>query len=283
MTILVIGASSQIGYFLLPQLDAADQRWLGLTRTPPEADPRWLRGRVPDAMPPLPPLTAILSTGPLDLVAQWLSTAQVEGMPHVIATSSMSAETKRDSEVPYERDLSTRLREAEASLIRTCESRRMPWTLFRPTLVYGAGMDKSITPIVQAAMRRRVFPLPAGRGLRQPVHAADIADAFIAALANPQARGKTFPMGGGDRLTAAEMFRRGRRSAGVATVPAPVPRIVLKLLCAFRPGLRGALQRLDSDLVANNSELETVLGIHPRPFRPDPDTWKPRSMPTAAT
>jgi nucleoside-diphosphate-sugar epimerase len=275
VSVLVIGASSQIGRFLLPRLEAAGHSWLGLSRTPPPDDARWLRGHVPDAMPSLPPVTAILSTGPLDLLARWLSATRLEGTPHIIATSSMSAESKRDSDVPYERELAGRLREAETMLSATCASRGMPWTVFRPTLVYGAGIDKSITPIVQAAIRRRIFPLPAGRGLRQPVHADDIAAAFVAALATPQARGKTFDIGGGERITAAEMFRRARRSAGVATAPAPVPRLVLEVAGAFRPALRGALRRLDDDLTADNTALESLLGVRPRGFHPVPATWRP--------
>jgi nucleoside-diphosphate-sugar epimerase len=273
MTVFVIGATSQIGRFLLPRLEAAGVAWIGLSRAAPQGDSLWLRGGLPDAMPPMPPVTAILSTGPLDHLATWLTNTRLEGTPHIIATSSMSAESKRESLVPHERELASRLRAAETRLIATCASRGMPWTLFRPTLVYGIGMDQSITPIVRAAIRRRVFPIPAARGLRQPVHADDIAAAFVAALGNARARGKTFAIGGGERLNVAEMFRRARRSAGVATLPAPVPRMALALAAACRPDLRGALERLDSDLIADNTELEAVLDVHPRPFRPDPATW----------
>ncbi|HEY4092482.1 MAG TPA: NAD-dependent epimerase/dehydratase family protein [Luteibacter sp.] len=274
MTVLVIGATSQVGHFLMPRLEAAGFAWIGLSRNAPPEDPGWLRGYLPEGMPALPPVSAILSSGPLDGLANWLTATRLDGTPHIIATSSMSAESKRDSDVPLERELSLRLRDAETKLIATCASRGMPWTLFRPTLVYGAGMDKSISPIVQAAIRRRVFPLPAARGQRQPVHADDIAAAFVAALVTARARGKTFPIGGGERLSVAEMFRRVRRSTGVATLPAPVPRVVLELAALLRPELRGPLKRFDSDLIADNAELESVLGIHPRAFRPEPASWR---------
>jgi Nucleoside-diphosphate-sugar epimerases len=279
MTILVIGATSQVGHFLLPRLEAAGYAWLGLSRQMHAGDPRWLRGHLPDQMPVLPPCTAILSTGPLDLLAAWLTATRFEGTPHIIATSSMSAESKRDSGVPHERELSLRLRDAETKLIATCASRGMPWTLFRPTLIYGAGMDSSISPIVRTALRRRVFPLPAGRGKRQPVHADDLAQAFVEALRTARARGRTFPIGGGERLTSAEMFRRARASAGGSTVPVPVPRMALSVAAAIRPELRGALERLDSDLIADNSDLEEILGVHPRPFQPAPATWRLHTSP----
>ncbi|MGF6712025.1 nucleoside-diphosphate-sugar epimerase [Luteibacter sp. W1I16] len=275
MTVLVIGGSGQIGQFLLPRLADASADILAVSRRPPPADPRWLAGALPDAMPELPAVDAVISLGPLDHLAPWLSATRLAGTPHVIATSSMSAETKRDSDVPEERELSRRLRDAETTLIATCASRGMPWTLFRPTLIYGAGVDKSLTPIVQAALRRRVFPIPAGRGQRQPVHAEDIAAAIMAALGSPFARGHTFPIGGGERMSAAEMFRRVRRSAGGPTLPAPIPRLALDLAALVSPAMRGPIRRLDSDLIADNRELERVLGVHPRPFQPGPETWRP--------
>lgn len=276
MTVLVIGASGQIGHFLLPRLTEAGFDYLALSRRATGGDPRWIRGGLPDAMPDLPPLRAVISLGPLDHLAPWLAATRLAGTPHLVATSSMSAETKRDSAVPAERELSRRLRDAETTLVATCASRGMPWTLLRPTLIYGAGVDKSLTPIVKAALRRKVFPLPAGHGLRQPVHADDIAAAVVAALGSPFARGKTFPIGGGECMRAREMFRRARRSAGGATLPVPIPRLALRLATLVVPALRGPVERLDDDLIADNGELERVLDIHPRPFEPSPDTWRPR-------
>jgi len=228
-------------------------------------------------MPSLPPLKAIVCLGPLNWLAHWLSLTRLPGTPHIIATSSMSAETKRDSPVPEDRDLSRLLREAETQLSTLCASRGMPWTIFRPTLVYGAGLDKSLTPVVQHALRRRVFPLPAGRGQRQPVHADDIAAAMVAALTLPAGRNKTFSIGGGERLSAAEMFRRARRSAGSATLPLPIPRFILNAATLVSPAMRGPVKRLDSDLIADNHHLEAVLGIHPRAFTPNAGTWQAAS------
>jgi nucleoside-diphosphate-sugar epimerase len=277
MQILVIGASSQIGHFLLPRLAAAGEDVLALSRQPRGNAPRWLVGSLPDGMPMLPPLKAIVCLGPLNWLSHWLSLTRLAGTPHIVATSSMSAETKRDSSDPEERDLSRLLREAETQLSTTCASRGMPWTIFRPTLVYGAGLDKSLTPVVQSALRRHVFPLPAGRGQRQPVHADDIAAAIVAALTLPAGRNQTFAIGGGERLSAAEMFRRARRTAGSATLPLPIPRFILNVATLVSPAMRGPIHRLDSDLIADNRHLEATLGIHPRAFTPGPEAWQAAS------
>lgn len=275
MSVLVFGATSQIGHFLLPRLRAGGETVVAVSRQvrPSQDGVTWLQGDLPQVVPPSQPLTAIISFGPLQLLADWLAQAAIQGNPHVIATSSMSAESKRQSEVPAERALSQHLRDAEAALAAACEQRGYAWTVFRPTLVYGAGLDKNLSPIARRASRTKVFPLPAGRGLRQPVHADDIAQAAVAALATREAMGRMFSIGGGERLTAGEMFARVRRSLPTATLPVPLPAWLLKLGRHAVPHLRGPLSRLEGDLIADNSELQRILGVSPRPFRPDKACW----------
>lgn len=277
MTVLVFGASSQIGHFLLPRLSAGGEPVLALSRRVRPAlastGVSWLQGELPDGMPTVPPLSAIISFGPLQALADWLGRIGPLDAPRVIATSSMSAETKRDSSVPAERAIARQLRDGEAALARACECHGSGWTILRPTLVYGAGLDKSLTPIARRAMRTRLFPLPAGRGMRQPVHADDVAQAVLAALACPATAGRILPIGGGERLPAAEMFARVRRSLPRATVPLPLPAWALRWGRNAVPALRGPLLRLDVDLIADNGELQRLLGISPRPFQPEAAMW----------
>lgn len=282
MRILVFGGSSQIGRFLLPRLLAGGGSVFALSRRPRAPTPgiHWLHGNLPDGVPELPAApAAIVSFGPLRPFADWLAGARFAGEPpRVIATSSMSAETKRDSSVPAERAIAQQLRDGEAALAAACARHGAPWTVLRPTLIYGAGLDKSLSPIARRALRTRLFPLPAGRGLRQPVHAEDIALAVLAALQSPASAGRIIPIGGGERLPAAAMFARVRTSLPRATLPLPLPAWLLRTGQRIAPAkLRGPLQRLDADLVADNHELERLLGVRPRPFRPDAEMWFPAS------
>lgn len=280
MTVMVFGASSQIGHFLLPRLRARGDAVVALSRKDraPVDGVAWLRGELPDRVPDVGRPLALISFGPLLPFARWLSSATVSPGTRVIATSSMSAESKQDSDVPAERAISRSLRDGEQALAAACERQGALWTVFRPTLIYGAGLDKSLTPIAQRAMRLRVFPLPAGRGLRQPVHADDIAAAVVAALDHPEAAGKILPLGGGERITAGEMFARVRASLPGPTVPLPIPAPLLRLGRHAVPRLRGPLTRLEANLVADNGELERLLGVSPRPFRPDAACWTPASV-----
>jgi uncharacterized protein YbjT (DUF2867 family) len=187
----------------------------------------------------------------------------------------MSAETKRDSRVAAERGISQLLRDGEGALAAAGAPPGGGWAVFVPTQVYGAGLDKSLTPIARRAMRLRLFPLPSARGLRQPVHADDIALAVLAGLDCPASTGCILPIGGGERLSAGEMFARVRRSLACRTVPLPLPAWLLRLGQYLLPPLRGPLSRLHADLVADNGELQRLLGIRPRPFRPESAMWTP--------
>jgi nucleoside-diphosphate-sugar epimerase len=274
--VLVFGASSQIGLFLLPMLVGHGARVLAVSRRAQSGPDgmTWLRGELPEQPPrDVAGVEAIVSFGPLDALAAWLERDPAPNLRRVVATSSMSAESKRESPVPEERALAQRLRDAEVALAAACDRRGIAWTVLRPTLIYGAGMDRSLTPLARRAMRTRVFALPPGRGMRQPVHAQDIALAVIAALQRPESAGRVIPIGGGERLTAAQMFARVRESLAVRTCPLPVPRPAARLAQAVLPGLRGPLSRLDQDLVADNGELERLLGVHPRGFVPDARMW----------
>ena len=74
------------------------------------------------------------------------------------------------------------------------------------------------------------------------------------------------------------MLWGGRESAGddIEQFGCPGPpggRWLLRLGRHAVPRLRGPLDRLDSDLIADNSAVQQLLGVFPRPFRPDAACW----------
>lgn len=272
--LLVFGASSQIGDSLLQRLLDAGHELVCISRVPraPRARLQWLAGNLDAEMPSLPACDAIFSLGPLDRFSAWFAHAR-PSVAAVIAVSSMSAESKRHSTDPSERALAQRLREAEQSLLATAKQMQSACTVLRPTMLYGAGRDRSVTRIALFAQRWHLFPfLPGARGLRQPLHVADLSAACVAAWQHRTKEGRVIEIGGGERLAFAELLQRVRAGSGTFTLPVPLPLALLRALAPAK--YRAAMARLQSDLLADNHVVIAELGVRPRAFQPDPSCWQ---------
>jgi nucleoside-diphosphate-sugar epimerase len=270
--ITVFGASGPVGRFLLPRLSHRGDRVVGISRQvqPSSASVSWIKADLYGDRVDVPDSETIISVGPLDAFASWFAATSVN-CKRVIALSSMSAASKQDSPDPAERALAAQLASAEQRLIAA--SKNSAWTIFRPTLIYGAGVDRSLAPIARFAQRWHVLPIPSGRcGLRQPVHAEDLAIACVAALDRAQSFGNIYPLGGGERLPFDALLRRLRDSLSQTIVKLPVPLAMLQMLAPFAPHLGvarvgiGTLRRLKEDLVADNSRAAADFGYAPRNF-----------------
>jgi nucleoside-diphosphate-sugar epimerase len=281
---VVFGASGAIGRFLLPRLLAADHDVLAVSRearASGNARLRWAKGDLPRNDPPLPPGATIFSLGPLDAFAEWFA-AHGPRDARVVAIGSRSIETKKDSADAGERDIAARLARAEASLDRAGAA----ITILRATLIWGAGLDRSLTPIVAFARRWRVFPYVAGAmGLRQPVHAEDLADACVALARSVPAR-RVYDVGGGERIAFSAMLRRVHASLPFAALAVPVPLAlasagagIARVSPAFRAASAGALARIREDLVADPSAAAADFGWSPRGFEPAARDWTPPPLP----
>ena len=134
------------------------------------------------------------------------------------------------------------------------------------------GSDRSLAPIARFARRWRVLPLPIGAsGLRQPVHADDLAQAIVATIDCPATFGKTYALGGGERLPFGEMLWRLRGTLPGFVLPLPLPAFALRFAAgvagrSFAQVGGGALARLREPLIADHSEAVRDFGYSPRAF-----------------
>lgn len=283
---LVLGATGAIGHFLLPLLAGRGLQLRAASRQPPEdpefAGARWQRLDLAVAGEAGFAVDAVLSAGPLDLAAQWLPRSGLA--PHrIVAFSSTSAAAKQASPDPAERALAARLQDAERGLSRWCAQRGSALTLLRPTLVYGAGLDRNLSRI--AALARRLgwvaIPLHA-TGLRQPVHAQDLAAAAAKVLALPHTPQACYDLPGGETLSYRAMVAR------VLDALAPRPRLLELPMPLLRAALSAAhaggrlrdvtpatLQRTREDLAFDAAPAQRDLGWQPRMFTVTPDMLSP--------
>lgn len=280
---LLFGGSGQVGEAVLGQLLATGWTVDALSRgvPRPREGVRWLRGSL-EGPPALPgDCDAILSCGPLDHFARWYATAKTVA-PRVVAFGSTSLAVKQASGDAAERDLAHRLAEAESALLQAAASRGATATLLRPTLVYGAGRDRTLTRIATLARRSGVFVLPRGAvGLRQPVHVDDLAATAINAIDAP-ASGHGYDLPGGETLPYRDMVARVlaalRPPARLLEVPAPLfaGAVALARAGGRLQGFGAAAQaRLREDLVFDNGPARVDLGHAPRAFRPDAAMFEP--------
>ena len=274
---LVFGASGQIGSPLLDRLEQAGWRITAVSRGQHNDRPGllWLRGDF-DSVGALPrEVDAIFSCGPLDHFARWYARTTID-CPRVLAFGSTSIEVKRGSADPEERAVAARLREGERTVFEIAAARGAQATLLRPTLVYGAGRDHTLTRIAALARRWGRFVLPRHAcGKRQPVHVADLADAAFASCDAPATHGNAYALPGGETLAYRDMV--GRVLAALEPPPrlheVPSPVFAAALLGARALGRVGgfgdaAVARMRSDLVFDISPATRDFAYAPRPFHP---------------
>ena len=275
---LVFGGTGQIGAPLVDRLHDNGWRITAASRERQRDQPglQWILSALPDYTANVPKeADVIFSCGPLDNFAQWYEKSTID-CPRVVAFGSTTIEVKRGSADKEERDVAERLRESEQRLFDAAAARNAQATMLRPTLIYGAGRDRSLTRIAMLAKEWGRFVLPRhANGLREPVHVHDLADAAFAACDAPATAGKAYALPGGERVPYREMVQR------VLDVLDPPPKLIevpgplfsLALLGARRMGKIGgfgdaAVARMRADLVFDATPARNDFGFAPRPFRP---------------
>jgi len=280
--VLVIGATNQIGHFLLPRLTGQQYQVTALSRSDRSgAGPRgvtWIQADLGRTVQwgQLGRHRTVIHLTAVPLLVPHLEELAGLGLRRVVALSSTSVLTKQDSPDVHERGLIQAIAAAEEALALRCEALGISLTIFRPTMVYGAGRDKNISAIAQWVQRFRCFPLLGeGKGLRQPIHADDVAAACTAVLDNPRTFDTRYELAGATVLSYREMVEAIFRAAGLRPcmihVPASVFRFALRLarlLPRYRYLNPEMAYRMDRDMTFDWSRAQRDFGFSPRGFLP---------------
>ncbi|MEM7018063.1 MAG: NAD-dependent epimerase/dehydratase family protein [Pseudomonadota bacterium] len=280
MKIIVAGASNQIGYFLLPRLSQAGHQVIALSRQQHQdeyVDIEWVQLDLHAATPLVPETDAWVHAGPLHLLPSILRKLPEGRCPQrVIAFSSTSRLSKVDSQDSAETLIAQQLASAEAELRAICDERDIAWTVFRPTLIYGCGRDANVTFIANFIKRFGFFPLVGkGQGLRQPVHADDLAIACTQALDRVKTYGQTYALSGGQTLSYRAMVRMIFQALGHRSRTLPVPLFlfnvalqIVRLLPRYRQLSPAMLTRMNQDLCFPHETATLDFDYQPRTFQP---------------
>jgi nucleoside-diphosphate-sugar epimerase len=273
---LVIGATGLVGGYIVEHLIRRGELPSALSRSE-QAKPAidWLRGDLeqPETLN-FPAFTTIYCTTDATLLAKALPRLLNPSLKRLVVFSSTSVITKWDTEVAAERETIRNLADAERKIAAACEQHDVSWTILRPTLIYAEGHDTNITPLSRLIRRFGFMPLVGGGpGLRQPVHAEDLAIGAVAAATSPAADNKIYSMPGGETLTYREMIgrifdgmRRPRRSI---SIPPLLWRAAFVFARPLFPGANVAMGiRMMKDMTFDSGPAVEDFGWNPRKFNP---------------
>lgn len=265
----VIGATTLVGEFILAGLARRGIKAVPFSRGAAAQD-GW---RNPLSAGAFNGIAACVCAAPVWVMPAYLSALAAAGVRRVVVLSSTSRFTKVDSDDAAERAVAQRLRQAEDQLVGWARQSGVTCVILRPTLIYGAGRDKNISEIARFIRRFGFFPLLGeGQGLRQPVHAEDVAVACLNALDLGVSDG-AFNIPGGETLTYREMVRRIFLALGrppvIVTVPLWCFRValrVMRILPRYRKLTPAMARRMSRDLVFSHADAAAHISYSPRKF-----------------
>ena len=182
----------------------------------------------------------------------------------LIVTSSSSVETKKYSFSEFDKYLYIRLKKAEEKLIKICSEFGINLYILRPTLIYGQlgeYKDKNLSKIVTLMRSLPFLLIPNQSGLRQPIHAKQLAELclFLANNENEKAKQKflAFTFGGDTSISYFEMILLIRNSLGngdkgknckLLKVPKRLFILLINPISIFSPKIFESLLRIFSNL-----------------------------------
>lgn len=278
----VLGASSVVGMCLLQRLRVAEAQVVAYTRRA-----EWLADTKVKWQLLTPSLTTQTTSrtleevtpywicaAPIWVLPDYFSFIEASGARRVVALSSTSRFTKVGSGDTAENAVAAKLIESEARVQTWAEARGIEWVVLRPTLIYGQGRDKNISEMARFIRRFGFFPLLGrAQGLRQPIHAKDVAAACVAALHAPDAANRAYNISGGEtlpyRVMVTRVFEALGRPARLVNVPLWAFRLavaVLHHLPRYRHWSAAMAERMNRDLVFDHADAARDLGFKPRDF-----------------
>jgi len=277
MQILIFGLSGQVGDALLPLLRESGHQVTAVSRQQKsdEKNIAWWRAGFSDFVSPMKNYDAIISLGPLDAFAAWLARAGITSNK-IVALSSTSIVTKKNSPDCNERKLAGSLFESEKILVCHAGKTASSLIILRPTLIYGAGRDQSLSRWINMARRFKFLLLPKkASGLRQPVHVADVAAAVFKSLSVVHFEMLTLDLPGGETLPFDQMLLRSLQVHSPATKVMRIPNFLFRFVVQFASmiglihGLgSGFFARLHEDWLFDATQAGIELDYRPRPFSP---------------
>ena len=269
-----------VGRYLLPLLAAKGYEVIAVSRNPrlDSGSASWIRADISSNQLPqgIHHADILIHLAPLPLLNWVIRRGNLTTLRRVIAIGTTSVFTKINSPVQSERNAMNDQQAAERLLVSDAQKFGFSWTLFRPTLLYDGLHDKNVTHILRFIAKYGFFPVanPA-IGLRQPLHASDLAQSCIDVLDNPATEMKSYNLAGNQVLSYREMIEELFRVLGkkprVLSVPSWIYRIAITLVkmhpqyCYLNTEM---IKRMNTDMLFDITPAQHDFGFSPKRFLP---------------
>lgn len=280
----VLGATSLVGQRLLtPNLypnEVCNEKFVAFTRketADSEAETssvRWYQLSETVKTEIEGPIDECVCLAPIWVLPDYFELLVQLGVRRIVVLSSTSRFTKTNSCDAGEQETARLLIEGERLLQNWAEAEGITWIILRPTLIYGFGRDKNIATVARLIRRLKFFPLPGkAKGLRQPIHADDVAIACLQALRERTVGNHAYNISGAETLSYDELIKRVFSALGMKPrcprIPLSLLRVAatcLKVLPRYRNISMGMAERMNSDLTFSHTEASADFGFEPRTF-----------------
>lgn len=274
---LIFGSNSPVGRHLVGQLAAEGASVLSVSRQPISyTDPTvsWLdledfrAGTTPFDSP------IAICVFHIWLVPDIVARLAERGVKRLICLSSTSIFGKMTSSSLKEQQVRREFEDSERAVRDLCAAHGISLGILRPTLIYGDGRDKNIAEISDFIDRFGFFPVfGAASGIRQPVHARDVAKACVQAAKAGELPEIAYNIPGGEELTYRHMLERiftvKQRRARILSVPIGLFSMALAVanrLPRFRHWTKDMAERMNQDLKFDRGPALRDFGYDPSPF-----------------
>lgn len=276
--VLVTGATSQVGLCVIRRLIASGAGVIAITRKDEipyyHDNLRWMKKDLTSPNLNLDGYCVdfVVHCAPpwyLPPMLQMLHDAEAK---RIIAFGSTLVFSKSLAANDFEKDFVAKLQNAENLFAEKCNVFGIQHTIFRPTQIYGIGLDFGISCIAKIIRRfGMMFVYPPAFGRRQPVHVDDLAVAVMQAMENETTYGKSYNLSGGEVLTYREMLGK------LFALYGKKPRIKNSTVLPFALDIIGKIsrkkhvngeiaRRMNDDLVFFHDDAERDFAYHPRAF-----------------
>ena len=157
---------------------------------------------------------------------------------------------------------------------KVVRSSGLPWTIVRPTMIYGSERDRNIHRLLRFLDRWPLFPVfGPGTNLWQPVYYEDCARAVLDTLKHPETVHQSYDLPGANPLTYVDLVKTAAAALGqrprIVRIPIEPVRRVLVAAERLRlpvPVDSGQVARLREDKAYPYQDARRDLDYAPRPF-----------------